>query len=412
MFLVRLIWQTLFFALAQLHANKIRSMLTMLGIVIGVASITMVIAAVSGLNNWVISEFESFGARKLELWGNVPENKRGTMTWDEAKIKSKEAQLLREYCESIETLSIHARFRARVRSDERQVDSVSVTAHEPEWLIVNDREILHGRPLKKVDGFEQLQVCLINDFAINELLLDNNGIGEYIYVNERRFLVVGVLKAAEFGAMFGANDARSEIYVPYQTAFKLQNWLWPQVTARAKSADLMDEAQAEIRFVLRRHRQLQPEDEDTFDMFIFEDILKQLRGMASGLTMIASILVGISMVVGGVGIMNIMLVSVSERTREIGLRKAVGAKSGVILLQFLVEAITLCLVGGIIGLTFSQTVLVIVTALPDMPIDEMEIPAWAIVLSLAFCAFVGVIFGMWPAVKAASLDPIEALRHE
>lgn len=412
MIFIRLLFQTVFFALAQLHANKIRSALTMLGIVIGVGSITLVIAAVGGLNNLVLSEFESFGARKIEIWGTVPESRRGTMSWDDAKLKRDEADVLREHCDTIETLAMHTNLNARVRSERRSLSGVTVIGHEPEWIFVNDREVIHGRPLKKVDGYEQLQVCLINDFAIDELLLDNNGIGEYIYIDERRFMVVGVLKTSQLGAMFGADTARSEVYVPYQTAYKLRNWLWPQVTAMMTSPDVSEEAKQEIRFVLRKHRQLKPGEEDTFDMFVFEQFIEQMRGLAASLTTIAGVLVGISMVVGGVGIMNIMLVSVSERTREIGLRKAVGAKPGVILLQFLVEAMTLCVVGGVIGLTLSQSIIVIATSLEGMPIKEMEIPPWAIILSLAFCAAVGVLFGMWPAVKAASLDPIEALRHE
>ncbi|MEQ8745790.1 ABC transporter permease [Pyruvatibacter sp.] len=412
MIVIRIIWQTLFFALAQLHANKIRSLLTMLGIIIGVSSITLVIAAVNGLNDWVLSEFESFGARKVEIWGSLPASQRGVMSWDTVKLKPSEADQMREHCELIETLALYANVRAKVRSDREQLDSVTVIGVEPEWLVVNDREVLHGRPLKKLDDLEQLQVCMINDTAIDELMLDGVGVGEYIFIDERRFLIVGVLDTVEFGAMFGADTARSEVYIPFRTTYKLRNWLWPQITARMKSSDNVENAKAEIRYVLRRIRQLGPEDEDTFDMFVFEQVLQRLRGMAAGLTMVASVLVSISLLVGGVGIMNIMLVSVSERTREIGLRKAVGARPAIILMQFLVEAIVLCVVGGIIGLVLSQSMLLAASQIPDMPITKLEIPTWAIGLSFCFCAVVGVVFGMWPAIKAASLDPIEALRHE
>ena len=179
----------------------------------------------------------------------------------------------------------------------------------------------------------------------------------------------------------------------------------------------IEDVQEEVRFVLRKHRQLKPDEEDTFEMFVFESILRNMRSIAAGLTAGASVLVGISLLVGGVGIMNIMLVSVSERTREIGLRKAVGANPLTILAQFLTEAVVLCLFGGVVGLILGQvTVLGMQQAAKSSEslkaFTDAQIPAWAIILSFGFSAGVGILFGMWPAIKAARLNPIEALRHE
>ena len=182
--------------------------------------------------------------------------------------------------------------------------------------------------------------------------------------------------------------------------------------AAAKSAAVAEEAQAELRFFLRRRRNLGAGEPDTFRLEVMERHLQEIKRVAMVMTAVAGGIVGISLLVGGIGIMNIMLVSVSERTREIGLRKAVGARPSAILLQFLVEAIVLCLLGGLIGLIVAQLLISGITKIPNAELELSYIPAWAIGLAFGFSALVGVFFGMFPALKAARLDPIEALRHE
>lgn len=212
--------------------------------------------------------------------------------------------------------------------------------------------------------------------------------------------------------MFGGGEARSEIFIPFSTLYKLRDWLWTSVVASMESPEVAEEAKAEIRHILRKSRQLPAEWPDTFDMFQMTQAVEQFNGMASAMMMAAGILVGISLLVGGVGIMNIMLVSVSERTREIGLRKALGARPAVILVQFLVEAVILCVMGGVIGLVVGQALMVLAQSQGGQLMKNAEIPMWAVILAFGFSGGVGVLFGMWPAVKAARLDPIEALRHE
>jgi len=181
-----------------------------------------------------------------------------------------------------------------------------------------------------------------------------------------------------------------------------------------KDADLAEEANAQVKALLRKHRQLPPDWEDTFNTFQMTSAVEQMQGLGKGLTAAAGVLVSISLLVGGVGIMNIMLVSVSERTREIGLRKALGANPTIILTQFLVEAMVLCVIGGMLGLILGQlsTLGLQNAPIPGMNMKSAEIPGWAIVLALGFSAGVGLVFGMGPAMKAARLDPIEALRHD
>ena len=167
-----------------------------------------------------------------------------------------------------------------------------------------------------------------------------------------------------------------------------------------------------MRFVLRRIRGLSPGEPQTFQVAAIDRFIEQFKALAAGITAIAGGIVGISLLVGGIGIMNIMLVSVSERTREIGLRKAVGATPMAILMQFLLEAVTLCLVGGFIGIALGRLAAFGLTKIPGAQLEQADVPFWAVVLSFAFSALTGIVFGMFPAIKASRLDPIEALRHE
>ena len=213
--------------------------------------------------------------------------------------------------------------------------------------------------------------------------------------------------------MFGMNSSQAEIFIPFSVAERLlDGWYFMQFACLATSPETADEAKAEIEYVMRRQRGLGRDEPDTFRAEAIDQYINQFKSLASGVTAIAGGIVGISLLVGGIGIMNIMLVSVSERTREIGLRKAVGATSSAILLQFLLEAVTLTVLGGIVGLVIGKLMAIGLTYIPGANLDQADVPAWAVVVSIVFSAGVGVLFGMWPAYKASKLDPIEALRHE
>jgi putative ABC transport system permease protein len=202
------------------------------------------------------------------------------------------------------------------------------------------------------------------------------------------------------------------VFIPLATARRMQT-LWGMfVIAASRTPELSEEAKAEITFFLRRKRQISPGQPDNFHVEAIDKYVQQFKSVAATITMVATGVVGISLLVGGVGIMNIMLVSVSERTREIGLRKAVGARPSAVLLQFLIEAVMLCCFGGLIGLLAGKGLTSLLASIPQAKLDKAYIPGWAVALSFGFAASVGLIFGMFPAIKAARLDPIEALRHE
>ncbi|MHC4108456.1 MAG: ABC transporter permease [Planctomycetota bacterium] len=331
-------------------------------------------------------------------------------------MKISELQAIAENCPSIERLTPITGLGGTVEAGNESVNGVGVTGIWAAWHKIQNRELLQGRPFTSIDVSSARQVCLINDKAINKLRLDKEPINQYIIFNKRRFLIVGVVEDQPdsiFEADFGAGGTDVELFVPFTTAVKMQSpYFFFLIIAQAASPQMADEAAAEARFTLRKIRKLEPDEPDTFQAQPMAQVIDQFKAVAAVITMVAGAIVGISLLVGGIGIMNIMLVSVSERTHEIGLRKAVGATPAAILMQFLLEAITLSLLGGVVGLLVSQLTVFGLSNIPDMGLEETAIPLWAVVMSFGFCAAVGVTFGMFPAIKAARLDPIESLRHE
>jgi putative ABC transport system permease protein len=410
-FLVRLLWQTVFLAIEQVWANKIRAFLTALGIIIGVMGVTLVAAGLDGMQGYVLTQFEGIGAKKMWLWGYVPEDKRTVMSWTDVKVSTYEANLILEHAETVETLTPTCDTRFNVFNGFKVAQGVRVTGIWPSWHEIENRQVLLGRPFSKIDDEENRQVCLINEQGIEDLGLDIDPTGDYIIVAGRRFLIVGVVETKE-ASMFEGGQTRTELFIPFSTHKMMNPYTWTQFTLQLYEPDKADDAKAEIRFILRNHRNLGPEDEDTFDMFVVQSAIENFNKVASVISGVMKGVVFISLFVGGIGIMNIMLVSVSERTREIGLRKAMGAKPPVVLLQFLVEAIVLCVIGGLVGLFLGNIIVAIVPFIPNFPLESLAIPRWAVILSLKFSAGVGIAFGMFPAIKAALLNPIDALRHE
>lgn len=412
MIFFRVLFQTVVLALGQIWSNKMRSILTTLGIIIGVAAVIAVVGAMSGLRGFVLKEFETFGARKMYVWGWVPRELRTTISWDEVRISLYEIDQMVEHASAIEAITPTANARYDVTAGKITQRGALVTGIWPQWHEIENRSVTRGRPFFRIDMDERRQVCLVNDKAIEELSLDRDPVGDFIEIKGRRFLVVGVVETKDLSPMFGGGDSQSEIYIPFETSYQMNPYNWIDCIAQLRDPKLSDEGREEVRFILRKARGLGPEDQDTFRIEVLQSIINQFNSLAAGITAIAGGVVSVALLVGGIGIMNIMLVSVSERTREIGLRKAVGARPAIILNQFLVEAVVLCLVGGLIGVALGQAAIMgLKLASPDS-MSRAEVPAWAVLVAVLFSGATGVIFGMFPAIKAARLDPIEALRHE
>ncbi len=413
MILIRVMLQTVVLALGQIWANKMRALLTALGIIIGVGSVTAVIASLTGLQKFVLEEFETFGAKTMFLDGTVPESMRNRISWRQVQLTIPEVQAIQEHCPAVERITPRYFNSYPIRVGEMVKEGVLVTGIWPDWHDIQDRNVILGRQFNRIDEEEKRYVCIVNDQAIEELNLDRDPVGDYILIDNLRFLIVGVVETKQVSPMFGGGDVRSEVFTPLSTSMKIDSGLWIRdAFAQMTDPEQAKEAEEQIRFTLRKMRGLEPGEDDTFFIFATQQAIDQFKGIAAGMTAVAGGIVSISLLVGGIGIMNIMLVSVSERTREIGLRKAVGARPAIILMQFLVEAVVLCMVGGLIGLVIGQALTLALQNMPDTPLEHASIPAWAIALAFAFSAGVGVVFGMFPAIKAARLDPIEALRHE
>jgi putative ABC transport system permease protein len=408
---VRLLGQSVWLALGQIWVNKTRSVLTTLGIIIGVASVTAVVAAMSGMNDKVMENFEIFGTKKIFLWPERPQTgSQKNADWWQLRFRPEQFEGLLDHCPSVEHLSLTAGLGGMTaRHGKYTVEGVRVQGVEESWFKIENRSIMRGRPFSFLDAQQARRVCLITEKLRDKLRMDADCEGQTIQFNTMRFLVIGVVEERP-AAFFEGRGERLEVYIPFQTAAAIQE-PWIQAIAACRSTETAEEARAEITFFLRKMRRVKLGEPDNFGVFIMENEVAQVRKVMGMISLVAGAVVSISLLVGGVGIMNIMLVSVSERTREIGLRKAVGANGYAILMQFLVEAVVLCLIGGAIGTGIGQLFASAIAHSTPL-LEKTQVPGWAILLSFGFAAMVGIFFGMFPAVKAARLDPIEALRHE
>lgn len=409
----RLFYQSIYLALTQIWANKTRSLLTTLGIVIGVASVTAVIAALTGLKAKILTQVETLGTNTIFIGPHRPD--RGPMqhaNWWQLRFRPEQFDSVLEHCPSVSVLSrIGGVGRRTVRCNEQAVDNVEIQGIEPAYHQIEHRPVILGRVFSPIDDEQVRQVCLIEPKLRDKLRMDQDCIGATVRIDSTAFVVVGVIEPRPQMNFGDSGTERYEVFIPFSTLKKFgEPFTWAM--ASGKSAETLDDALAELKFFLRRTRNVRPGQPDTFEVQSLQNALSTFNKIAVIVTMVAGGIVGISLLVGGVGIMNIMLVSVSERTREIGLRKAVGAKRSAILTQFMIESVTLCFFGGLVGIGLGQLLTMAIANIPQVRLDLARIPLWAIGISFGFAGIVGICFGMVPAIKAARLDPIEALRHE
>ncbi len=404
---------SVFLAIGQIMTNKLRSLLTTIGIVIGVASVATVAAGLAGFEAKILGELETFGTNKLFVFPTrtSAQQARG-VPWSQIRFKPEIFDDVLRDCPTIKSFSRQMGGSKNIRFEQTEVPAVDVTGIEPAWHQIEHRFVITGRTFSLVDNDDARAVCLVNRTLQDKLRLNRDPSGQAIYLGDRRFTVVGLIDDDPNTGLLAGESGGAEVFIPFRTAVRLNPNNGFICIAAARTTDVSDEAVAELGFYMRNKRGIRPGDEDDFVVRSVARLVEIFTNISNVTKIVATGIVAVSLLVGGVGIMNIMLVSVSERTREIGLRKAVGAKPSAILLQFLIEAVVLCGIGGAMGLAIAQLLVWGLRSIPQIYLEKAYITSGAIYLAFGFSAAVGVIFGMFPAIKAARLDPIDALRHE
>jgi putative ABC transport system permease protein len=396
-------------ALVQIWANKSRALLTTLGIVIAVSSIITVVALVEGFGNYMQNLMRGYGTQYMVVHPYMPRGARaagmGRLSMDLYDVQAVIGE-----CDHVQRVSPFVfASQSTVRLGEHEAEEIPVRGVSEHYQVIRNFRADAGRFFGPIDIENASQVVVLGRTVMTELHCDEGIIGQHVHIDDMRFLVIGLLESK--GNVM-RDDQDKTVMIPYTTAIKLYPQLRDRVAflAEATSEDHIASAEAQITRVLRQRHRLQLGQPNDFYVSRQDEALDQLEELKAKATVILAGIVSISLLVGGIGIMNVMFVAVTERTHEIGLRKSVGGRRRDILLQFLTEAVVLCSLGGMIGVGMGYGVTLLAGLHPAMV--PLSVPHWAITIALVFSAGTGIVFGLIPAMKAAIVHPIDALRHE
>jgi putative ABC transport system permease protein len=407
--------EAILMALSSLRSNKLRSFLTILGVLIGVSSVIGLASIINGLDGAMDEEIDAIGSNIIEIerfgpqvdWDDLTEEER-----NRPEITAGEALAIRENCPSVEGVAPMNHYWAPggnvAKYQNRKATRIGLMGTWPDFIKVKDKNVTSGRFISEIDVQARAMVVVLGYDVAQTLFQGQEAVDKEVRINGKRFRVVGVLE--EVSSNFGNSYENNKVAIPLSTYEKLH----PKdealtLMARARDFELIEEAKEEIIGVLRVYRQVPFGDENNFHLSTQDSIKEQVSNITNYIYLAMIIITSVGLMVGGIGVMNIMLVSVTERTREIGIRKAIGAKRSNIILQFLTEATTLSGVGGIIGIIVGVLGGIGINAALGFP---LSISLFWIVIGFAVSVSVGLISGIYPAAKAAWLDPIEALRYE
>lgn len=396
--------------LRALANNKMRAFLTMLGIIIGVASVIAMLAIGQGSKRSIQQQISEMGSNMImihpgaEMRGGVRQDPSAMQT-----LKLENYEKLRDECNFLSAISPNVSSSGQLIAGANNYPS-SVTGVSIDYLTIRQLSVEQGEMFSENDIRTAAKVCVIGKTIVDNLFPDGSDpIGKVIRCNKIPMRVIGVLKSKGYNSM--GMDQDDVVLAPYTTVMKrlLAQTYLSGLFASALTEDMTDEAVDEITTILRREHKLKESDSDDFTIRTQQELSSMLNSTTDLMTTLLACIAGISLVVGGIGIMNIMYVSVTERTREIGLRMSVGARGVDILSQFLIESILISITGGLIGVVLGCGASFIIKTVAHWPVF---IQPWSVLLSFAVCTLTGVFFGWYPAKKAADLDPIEALRYE
>ena len=397
-------------ALRALANNKLRAFLTMLGIIIGVASVIAMLAIGQGSKKSIQQQISEMGSNMImihpgaEMRGGVRQDPSAMQT-----LKLENYEKLSEECTNLSGISPNVSSSGQLVAGANNYPS-SVSGLSMDYLTIRQLTVEQGEMFTENDIRTAAKVCVIGKTIVDNLFPDGSDpIGKVIRCNQIPFRVIGVLKSKGYNSM--GMDQDDVVLAPYSTVMKrlLAQTYLSGIFASALTEDMTDEAVDEITTILRREHKLKETDDDDFTIRTQQELSSMLNTTTDLMTTLLACIAGISLVVGGIGIMNIMYVSVTERTREIGLRMSVGARGVDILSQFLIEAILISITGGLIGVIIGCGASFMIKTIAHWPVF---IQPWSVLLSFLVCTVTGVFFGWYPAKKAADLDPIDALRYE
>ena len=412
---------TLLMSLQAIRTNKLRSSLTLVGIVLGVASIIAVMTGISVIQGTMETEMSVLGSQTFQVqkWPagfSTEAERRKAMR--RPPVTLSDAQAIRDHVDSVDIVGAEIwdfGFKAEYRGEETN-DTLAIVGGTPEYPQNNTHFVIQGRNISQAEVHAGRRVVVIGYAIAQQLYPFVDPIGREIRIDDRKYKVIGVFdeKKSAFGSQYD-----HYILMPVSTFLNTYGMTdrngftrSVNITVHAKTPELVADAIEETRAVLRRVRGVRRGEEDNFDYFNSEGMIRQFNQMTAGVKAGAFVIGIIALLVAGIGIMNIMLVSVTERTKEIGIRKSLGAQPRFILRQFLLEAVVLCNLGGVIGVLVGFGIGNMMVKLGMSSSFETVVPMQWAVIGLLFCTAVGVIFGMLPAIKASRLNPIDALRYE
>jgi putative ABC transport system permease protein len=406
-------------AFNTLRTNKMRSFLTIFGVIIGVITVMLISSIISGINVAVEKQVEQFGTRSIFLYKMDIGIRTSAPTREERMRKPltmEDADAIRNLSSieaSVPFLDISNNFFGQkilvTGKNGKTSSAVQLNGTLPDIEKTSSEVLLGGRWFTQSESDNKADVCLVGSAGVENYFPFGSPIGETLEIGGREFRIIGTLEKKEqlFGGGGGNNDQSNTIYMPIGAALRLKPYADDLFILAVAREGMLNKAKDDVQDILRIRRHVKYGDPNNFAMETAASLIEQFQSITAGVFMAMVVISGVGLMIGGIGVMNIMLVSVTERTREIGIRKAIGAKQSDILLQFLIEAATLTGFGGLIGLLIGWGLTFLIAL-----VFPSYVPLWAPIVGFFASVGIGIIFGLFPAWKAARLDPIESLRYE
>ncbi len=418
-FLGKTFFENFKMAFQTLRSNKLRSFLTIFGVIIGVITVMLISSIISGIDMAVKKEVESFGTRSIFLYKRNIGFSTGNPTREERMRKNltlDDADALRNLSSvelAVPFLDISNNFFGQkilvTGKNGKTSSAVQLSGTLPDIEKSSTEVLLDGRWFTQSESDNKADVCLIGASVVENYFPYGSAVGETLEIGGREFRVIGTLQKKEqlFGGGGGNNDQSNQVYMPMGSALRLKPFADDLFILAVAREGFLDKAKDEVQDLLRIRRDVKYGEPNNFAMETAASLIEQFQAITGGVAIAMVVISSVGLMIGGIGVMNIMLVSVTERTREIGIRKAIGAKQSDILLQFLVEAATLTGFGGLIGLLIGWALTLLIAL-----VFPSYVPLWAPIVGFFASVGIGIVFGLFPAWKAARLDPIESLRYE